>query len=162
MVYMVQSSHDYCYPFLSQFFSISFKEVFNYRSNRRFDYFLQANYHNVWHLLILSLLEDLNDVLIVSGRVPTCIKASDLDGDFVSLFDNFLLFLHHLIIDESLDDIMLRGGVQALQNQYTFLLEVICQCLLGPPLEADHLVLDLVHRVLMAFERHLGQHGLRT
>lgn len=67
-------------------------------------------------------------------------------GLFIDLFSDIAFY-----------DRVLAGGVQALQYEYTLLLEVVSECLLLPALQANHLVLDFVNSGLVPFQCDLSQ-----
>ena len=68
---------------------------------------MESEDHYVRHLLILSILEDLDDVLISTWRVSSNIEANDLDSDLLRLLDQLLLLILDLLINEHLHGIVL-------------------------------------------------------
>ena len=105
---------------------------------------MQTDYNDVRHSIGLDLLKNLDYVLVVTGLVSPSIEAGNLNGNLVSLFYHFLLLLLNLLVDESLDYIMLRGWVQSLQNKNTLLFEIVSQRLFGPSLKTYHFVLHFI------------------
>ena len=95
---------------------------------------------------------------MVSRRFTSAIHGSYLYGELVCVLDEDLRFLLYSTLNVALNHCVLAGRVQALQNENALLLEVVSQCLLLPPLHANHLVFDLVNGILVPLQSHLGQH----
>ena len=161
LIDLVKSTHNHLDPCSSKLIGVTLEEVLHQGLYSRLYHFLKSEDHYVRHLLILSILEDPDDVLISTWRVSSNVEANDLDSDFLRLLDQLLLLILDLLVNEHLHGFVLREGIEALQDQDTFLLKIVGQGLLFPPLQADHLVLDLVECSLVSLQCHLSHDRFR-
>ena len=67
LIHRVQSISYHCLPLLYLFFTTPCEEVTYHWNYCSFDYFLEADDHDVWKLSLFSILEDWNEKLIIIG-----------------------------------------------------------------------------------------------
>ena len=123
---------------------------------------MKANNHYIRHLSSHGFLKDLDDILEVARSVSTSIESGNLYGQLVSAFDKALSLFRDLIVYKALDNTMLTRRIKTLQDQDAILLKVICEGLLCPSFQTNHLVFDFIKTVLVTFQCDLCQHRLRS
>lgn len=102
-------------PVLSKLFRVLNEEILEHGSGCGLYDLLKANDNDIRHMLRVSFLENLNDLLVIARYLTRAVEANDLYHEFVDIFDKGLGLLLDYVCHVALNDRVLTGWIQALQ-----------------------------------------------